>query len=114
MEVMSGVAAHQIANKSLAVRTCDSCHEPGSRQRQNVTVSIPGADGRKQSFEADREALSNVGAVNSISDFYELGGNKNKLLDYMLLLSLLAGFAIPIGHFTLGKMIKEKINKGEQ
>lgn len=114
MEVMSGVAAHQIANKSFAVRTCDSCHEPGSRQNQNVTVSIPGADGRKQSFEADREVLSNVGAVNSISDFYALGGNPNKLLDYMLILSLLAGFAIPIGHFTLGKMIKEKMDRGEQ
>jgi len=114
MEVMSGVTAHQIANKSFAVRTCDSCHEPNSRQRQNVTVSIPGADGRKQSFEADREALSNVEAANSISDFYALGGNKNKLLDYMLLLALLSGLAIPIGHFTLGKMIKEKINKGEQ
>jgi len=114
MEVMSGVAAHQIANKSFAVRTCDSCHEPGSRQRQNVTVSIPQADGRMQSFDADREALSTVDAVKSISDFYALGGNPNKILDYMLLLSLLAGFAIPIGHFTLGKMIKEKMDKGEQ
>jgi len=114
MEVMSGVSAHQIANKSFAVRTCDSCHEPGSRQRENVTVSIPQADGRRQSFDADREALSNVEAVNSISDFYALGGNPNKLLDYMLLLALLSGFAIPIGHFTLGKMIKEKMDRGEQ
>ena len=114
MEVMSGVAAHQIANKSFAVRTCDSCHEPGSRQRENITVSIPQADGRKQSFEADREALGSVEAINSISDFYALGGNTNKLLDYMLILSLLAGIAIPIGHFTLGKMIKEKMDKGEQ
>jgi hypothetical protein len=114
MEVMSGVAAHQIANKSFAVRTCDSCHEPGSRQRQNVTVSIPQPDGRRQTFEADREALSNVEAIDSISDFYALGGNPNKLLDYMVLLSLLAGIAIPIGHFTLGKMIKEKLERGEQ
>jgi hypothetical protein len=114
MEVMSGVAAHQIANKSFAVRTCDSCHEPGSRQRQNVTVSIPQPDGRRQSFETDREVLSSVAAVDSISDFYALGGNKNKLLDYMVLLSLIAGFAIPIGHFTMGKMIKEKMDRGEQ
>ena len=114
MEVMSGVAAHQIANKSFAVRTCDSCHEPGSRQRQNVTVSIPQPDGRRQTFEADREALSNVEAIDSISDFYALGGNPNKLLDYLVLLSLLAGIAIPVGHFTLGRMIKEKIERGEQ
>lgn len=114
MEVRSGVAAHQVASKNFAVRTCDSCHEPGSRQRQNVTVSIPQPDGRRQTFEADREALSNVAAVDSISDFYALGGNTNKLLDYMVLLSLLAGIAVPVGHYTLGKMIKEKMDRGEQ
>jgi hypothetical protein len=114
MEVMSGVAAHQIANKSFAVRACESCHESDSRQNQNITVSITQADGRKQSFETDREVLSSVSAVNSISDFYALGGAPNKFLDYLVLLSLLAGFMVPIGHFTMGKMIKEKTDKGEQ
>jgi hypothetical protein len=114
MEVMSGVAAHQIANKSFAVRTCDSCHEPGSRQAQNVTVSYTQPDGRRGTFEANREVLSNVGAIESISDFYALGGNPNKLLDYLLLLALFAGIAIPVGHFTMGKMIKEHLDRGEQ
>ena len=114
MEVMSGIAAHQIASKSFAVRTCESCHEPGWRQKQNVTVSVTQSDGRKQSFEADREVLSSVKAVDSISDFYALGGNPNKLLDIMLLLSLAAGIAVPIGHFTLGKMIKEYMARGEK
>ena len=114
MEVMSGVAAHQIASKSFAVRTCESCHEPGWRQKQNVTVSVTQSDGRKQSFEANRETLSSVKAVDSISDFYALGGNPNKLLDIMLLLSLAAGIAVPIGHFTLGKMIKEYMARGEK
>jgi len=114
MEVMSGVAAHQIASKSFAVRTCESCHEPGWRQKQNVTVSITQPDGRRQSFEADREALSSVNAINSISDFYALGGKPSKFLDILLLLSLVAGFAVPIGHFTLGKMIKEYMARGEK
>jgi hypothetical protein len=114
MEVRSGVAAHQIASKSYALRTCDSCHEAGSRQRQDVTVSFTQPDGRRQSFAADREALSSVKAVDTISDFYALGGNPNKLLDILLLLSLASGIAIPVGHFTLGKMIKEKIARGEQ
>ena len=114
MEVMSGVAAHQIASKSFAVRTCESCHEPGWRQKQNVTVSITQPDGRTQSFEADREALGSVNAINSISDFYALGGKPSKLLDIMLLLSLVAGVAVPIGHFTLGKMIKEYMARGEK
>lgn len=114
MEVMSGIAAHQIANKSFAVRTCDSCHEPNSRQSQNVTVSFTQADGRRQSLEADREILSNIMPVNSISDFYALGGNPNKILDYLLLLALFAGFAIPIAHYSMGRFIREKTPKGEE
>jgi len=114
MEVMSGVAAHQIASKSFAVRTCESCHEPGWRQKQNVTLSITTPDGRRQSFDADRDVLGNVGAINSISDFYKLGGNKNKFLDILVLLSLAAGIAVPVGHFTLGKMIKEYLARGEK
>ena len=58
--------------------------------------------------------MESVSAVNSISDFYALGGNPNKILDYLLLLSLAAGIAVPIGHFTMGKMIKENIERGEQ
>ncbi len=114
MEVMSGVAAHQIASKSFAVRTCESCHEPGWRKKQNVTLSITTPDGRRQSIEADREVLSSVEGINSISDFYELGGNPSKFLDILVLLSLAAGIAVPVGHFTLGKMIKEYMARGER
>lgn len=114
MEVMSGVAAHQIASKSFAVRTCESCHEPGWRQKQNVTLSITTPEGRRKSFEADRDILSNVKAIESISDFYALGGNPSRFLDILVLLSLAAGIAVPVGHFTLGKMIKEYMQRGEQ
>ena len=114
LEVKSGVWAHQIAPKSFAVRTCDSCHLEGHRERMGITMSVPQQDGLVQRFETDREALSTVGGIESMSDFYALGGNTNKLLDIMFLLSLAAGFAVPIGHFTLGRMIKEKIDKGEQ
>ena len=79
-----------------------------------MTVSVTGADGRKESFKADRETLGSVQAVDSISDFYALGGDTNKILDYLLLLSLAAGFAVPIGHYTMGKMIKEYKDRGEQ
>ncbi len=68
----------------------------------------------RQSFEANREVLSSVKAVDSISDFYALGGNPNKLLDILLLLSLAAGIAVPVGHFTLGKMIKEYMERGNK
>lgn len=113
MEVISGIAAHQVANKSFAVRTCDSCHEPNSRESQNVTVSFTQADGRRQTVQADREILKAVMPIESISDFYALGGNPSKILDYLLLLALLAGFAIPIGHYSMGRFIKEKKQKGD-
>lgn len=111
MEVMSGVAAHQIANKSFAVRTCDSCHESNTRQRKSITVSITQPDGRKQSFETDRSILSSVGAVNSISDFYALGGNTNKYLDYFLLLAFLGAIGGVAGHYTVGKIIEREKKK---
>lgn len=113
LEVKSGIWAHQIAPKSFAVRTCDSCHLPGHRQRMGITVSMPQPGGTIQRFEADREELNSVGAIDSISDFFALGGNSNKLLDIMVLLSFISGIAIPVGHFTLGKMIREKMEIGE-
>ena len=114
MEVVSGITAHLIAPKRFSVRTCDSCHQKGSKQRQNVTVSIPQSGGGKQILEADRNILKSVVAMDSISDFYALGGNPNKLLDVLFLLSLASGIAIPIGHFTIGRMVKEKMERGER
>ena len=111
MEVMSGIAAHQIANKSFAVRTCESCHESDTRQSKRVTVSITQPDGRKQSFETDREILSSVGDINTISDFYALGGNKNKFLDYLVLLSFFGAVAGVAGHYTMGKLIAKDKKK---
>ena len=114
MEVRSGIWAHQIAPKAFAVRTCDSCHQSDNRQALDVTVSVPQQDGRVQRYKTDRENLGSVESADSISDFYALGGNTNKLLDILLLLSLAAGIAVPIGHFTLGRMIKEQMERGEK
>jgi hypothetical protein len=113
LEVKSGIWAHQIAPKSFAVRTCDSCHLAGHRERMGITVSVTEGSGKVRSFETDRAALGTVKNIETMSDFYEMGGNKNKFLDILFLLALAAGIAIPIGHFTLGQMIKEKIERGE-
>jgi len=113
MEVRSGIWAHQIAPKSFAVRTCDSCHLPGHRERMGFTVSVPSQDGRVQQFDAGQDAMSSAAAVDSIGDFSVFGISMNKMLDIMFLLSLGAGIAIPVGHFTLGKMVKEKLDRGE-
>lgn len=113
LEVKSGIWAHQIAPKSFAVRTCDSCHLAGHRQRMGITVSVPEQGGKVRSFETDRESLGTVTDIKTMADFYELGGNRNKLLDIMFLMALAAGIMIPVGHFTLGRMIREKLDRRE-
>jgi hypothetical protein len=113
MEVRSGIWAHQIAPKSFAVRNCDNCHLPGHRERMGFTVSVPQPDGRVQQFDAGADAMSSAAAVDSIGDFALFGISVNKMLDLMFLLSLGAGIAVPVVHFTLGRMIKEKLDRGE-
>jgi hypothetical protein len=113
LEVMSGVWAHQIAPKSFAVRTCDSCHLPGHRQRMGVTVSVPQAGGTVRKFDTSAVDLATVGTDDSTSKFFGVRSVQSKLLDIMALLAFIAGIAIPVGHYTLGQMIKEKVEMGE-
>jgi hypothetical protein len=114
MEVSSGADAHRLASKTSAVRNCDSCHQQGSAAFQNVTVSITRPDGRRLRYEADKEILSSIASVDSVSDFYAPGGTRIKLLDVLLVLSLIGGLAIPVGHFTMGKIVKARKQEGDQ
>jgi hypothetical protein len=108
MEVSTGADAHRLAVKGSAVRNCDSCHEQGSSAFQNVTVSINRPDGRKQRFDAESDVLTSVVSVDTVSDFYAAGGTRIKLLDGLLVLGLIAGLAVPVGHITLGRILKKK------
>jgi len=114
MEVSTGPEAHQLSVRASAVRNCDSCHQKGSDVFQNVTVSISRPDGRRIRYEADKEVLSSVVSVDTISEFYVLGGTRIKILDVLLVLSLIGGLAIPVGHIALGKILKNKPEQGDQ
>jgi len=111
MEVTTGVEAHGIAPRAQAVRACESCHQGGAEGFQNVTVSISTPEGRKQRFEADRKVLSSVVSVDSVGDFYAPGGTRIKMLDGLLVLALVGGLAVPIGHITLGRILRRKNGK---
>lgn len=111
LETSSGVKAHSLANKSLAVRSCDSCHKKGAEPFQNVTVSITNEEGRRQHYAADKEILDSLLSVESVNDFYTIGGTRMPLLDVLVVLSLFAGIAIPIGHISLGRILKRKVAK---
>jgi hypothetical protein len=111
MEVTTGVDAHRLAPRAEAVRSCESCHKGGANGFENVTVSISMPDGRKQRFEADRKVLNSVVSVDSVGDFYAPGGTRIRLLDGLLVLALVGGLAVPIGHITLGKYLRKKQRK---
>jgi len=108
MEVSTGADAHRIAAKGSAVRECDSCHEQGSAAFQKVTVSIARPDGRKQRFDADSDVLTSPVSLDSVGNFYAAGGTRIAVLDWLLILAILAGLAVPIGHITIGKILNRK------
>jgi hypothetical protein len=108
MEVTNPADAHLIAPKSEAVRSCETCHEGDAASFRNVTVSISTPEGQKQRFNADGEVLSSVVSVESLGGFYAPGGTRIKLLDVLLVLALIGGVAVPIGHITLGKILRKK------
>ena len=111
MEVTTGVEAHRLAPRAEAVRSCESCHQGGANGFRNVTVSISTPDGRKQRFEADEKVLNSVVSVDSLGDFYAPGGTRIRLLDGLLVLALVGGLAVPVGHITLGKYLRSKQRK---
>ncbi len=114
MEVSTGPEAHRLSVKASAVRNCDSCHRKGSDAFENVTVSISRPDGRKVRFEADKEILSSMVSVDTVGEFYVLGGTRIKLLDVLVVLSLIGGLAIPAGHIALGRILRKNTEKGDQ
>ena len=113
MEVRTGADAHRLSDKTGAVRDCNSCHQQGAGAFQNVTVSIVGRDGRPVRYDADKDVLSSLMSVSSVSGFYAIGGTRIKLLDVLLALGFLGGISVPIGHLTL-KWLFGKYRNGAQ
>jgi hypothetical protein len=106
MEVAKGVDAHRLAPRSRAVRSCESCHEGNSESFRNVTVSITKADGRKEKYAAESDVLSSAISLDSVGGFYAPGGTRIKLLDGLVVLALVGGLAMPLGHITLGRIVR--------
>jgi len=108
LEVASGVDAHRLADSTEAIRTCESCHQGNAEAFQNVTVSINRPDGRKETYKANSKVLSSPISVDSVGGFYAPGGTRIRILDALLVLALVLGLAVPVGHFALGKYLRRK------
>jgi len=114
IELRTGVEAHQLSGKTKAIKDCSSCHRQGAEPFQNVTVSVVSADGRPLRYKAQKEVLGSVLSVESLREFYAVGGTRNILLDILLVLAVLAGLSVPIGHQILKRIVKKQIERDAQ
>jgi cytochrome c553 len=106
LEVSTGPQAHRLADKGKALSNCDTCHRHGSEAFQNVTVSVVGADGLRVRQEASPGVLTSVISTNSLGGFYAIGATRVRLLDALLILAFLGGFAFWVGHLTIRWLYK--------
>jgi hypothetical protein len=106
LEVRSGIEAHQISEKSKAIKDCNTCHKAGAQAFQSVSLTIAGPDGRPLRHGVDKDVLTSLMATQSISGFYAIGSNRVKLLDYLLILVVLGAMSVPIGHMAVRRLFK--------
>lgn len=111
VELRTGVEAHQLSGKADAIRACDSCHRIGAEPFRNVTVSITGPDGRPVRYRAQAEVLTAALAVESLPEFYAIGGTRSRLLDALFVLVLLGGAGVPLGHMTVRWLARKRLDK---
>jgi hypothetical protein len=101
LEVRTGPEAHQLGDKSKALRTCNTCHREGSDAFQNVTISIAGPDGRRIRQEASPGVLTSVISTASVGGFYAIGGTRIGLLDSLIILAFLGGAGFAVAHGSM-------------
>lgn len=108
METRDMVAAHGLVPKGEAVKDCATCHKKGADAFQKVTLSVLGADGKRVSYEAEKEVLHSPTSVDSVRGFYAMGGTRIQILDVLLGLALLGGISAPLGHMVMRRLARRK------
>src|SRR5208282_4302153 len=98
--------AHELADKSKAISDCKVCHSAGSSAFDSVTISLLRSDGRRIDYSASADVLNSALSLASVRGFYVIGGTRIGLLDILLILAVLGGLALPVGHLSLGWILK--------
>jgi hypothetical protein len=106
LEVSSGVQAHQLSDKSKAIRNCDTCHSKGAEAFQSVVISIAGPDGRPLRHGVRTDVLNSLTSMQSVRGFYAIGSTRIKLLDWLLVLAAGGSIAAVLGHMTVRRAFK--------
>ena len=101
LEVQTGVQAHQLGEKALALKDCDTCHKQGAASFQAVSVTMAGPDGRPLRHDASQGVLNSIESIGSVGGFYAIGSTRIKLLDTLLLVALGAGILLPLAHLSV-------------
>jgi predicted CXXCH cytochrome family protein len=112
LEVQKGPDAHKLTAKGKAIGDCSTCHRQGAEAFQTVSLSVARPDGRLVRYGAQSDVLSSIVSMDSIKGFYALGATRIHLLDYLVILALLGGAAIPIGHLALGWFVRRAHRRG--
>ena len=108
LEVQTGVQAHQLGEKALALKDCDTCHKQGAASFQTVSVTMAGPDGRPLRHDASQGVLNSIESIGSVGGFYAIGSTRIKLLDMLLLMALGAGILLPLAHLSVKLMSERK------
>jgi hypothetical protein len=93
--------AHQLAPKTVAVRTCEWCHSANAAFFSSVSMAVAREDGRESLIEVDKSAIGSLYAMVPLNQFYVLGGTRIAALDYLGAAMVLGGLAVPLAHGTL-------------
>ncbi len=83
--------------KAKAVQTCESCHQPGATNLQQVVFVLSKPTGEAEFFEVDPKVLTSP----EVSNFYLLNATRIPLLDRIGLVVLFLGLAFALGHGVL-------------
>jgi hypothetical protein len=100
LEIARGLDAHRLADKSGAVRDCESCHTKGSQVFDQVALSLARDDGRPKRFEGDQAMLTDAASIVSVHGFYALGGTRIGVLDWLLAMAVAGGLMVVALHLT--------------
>lgn len=112
LQVARGIDAHRLAGKAEAVRRCETCHQAGSSFFSQVAVRLAGEDGRPTRHAGAPGVLHAAASVIPVKGFYALGSTRTRALDWLLLLAVLAGLAVPALHIT-ARALAARAAKGE-
>ena len=67
-----------------------------------MTISLVQAQGQRLRYGATADVLSSPISLESVGGFYAIGGTRIKLLDILVILAIVGGLGVAVGHLDPG------------